>query len=114
MNILGGIIKMKYFISNPMRGKSDEAIEKERIAIEQIIAKEDPNYEIVDSFFKGEISNHSPVWLLGAAIQVMDQADVVVFGPGWDKARGCKLEHDVAFAYDKTIKVITEKAINEQ
>ena len=36
---------------------------------------------------------------LGKSISLMSDADLVVFAPGWEDARGCRIEHQVARDY---------------
>lgn len=100
----------KLFISQPMRGLTDEEILKAR---EEIRAKAesviDEPIELIDSFFEnypGEENKHIPVWYLGKSIQLLSQADVAYFGEGWSEARGCKIEHEVAKQY--RIEIIEE------
>lgn len=90
----------RLFISQPMRGKTINEIlavrfraieEAERILGEQV----DP----IDSFFSDEPVNAKPLWYLGKSLQLMSEADVVYFAPGWEYARGCKIEHQAAVEY---------------
>ena len=100
----------KLFISQPMRGLTDEEILKAREEIktraEQAIGEQ---VELIDSFvedYPGEINKFIPVWYLGKSIQFLSQADIAYFGGDWRNARGCKIEYEVANAYG--IKTITE------
>lgn len=93
----------KLFISQPMRGLSDDEILKAREGIrvktEQVIGEE---VELIDSFvseYPGEINKQIPVWYLGKSIQFLSQADVAYFGGDWRNARGCKIEHEIAKEY---------------
>ena len=94
----------KLFISQPMRGLTDEEIlktrEEIRIKAENIIGEP---VELIDSFiseYPGEINKSVPVWYLGKSIQFLSQADVAYFGGDWRSARGCKIEHEIAVQYD--------------
>lgn len=91
---------MKIFISQPMNGKTDEEILKER---EQIIAyakeRYGENIEIIDSFFKGAPHDASPLWFLGESIKKLSEADAVYFSKDWESARGCIIEHSCAIEY---------------
>ena len=62
--------------------------------------------EVIDSFvtdFNPNVTQIDPaMYYLGLSISKMAAADIVVFAEGWDKARGCKLEYNVARAYGKT------------
>ena len=93
----------KLFISQPMRGLTDEEILKAR---EEIRARAEhaigEPVELIDSFIKdypGEINKSIPVWYLGKSIQLLAQADIVYFGGDWENARGCKIEHEIAKEY---------------
>ena len=100
----------KLFISQPMRGLTDEEILKAREEIktraEQAIGEQ---VELIDSFvedYPKEINKSIPVWYLGKSIQLLSQADIAYFGGNWRNARGCKIEHEVARTYG--IKIIEE------
>ena len=85
----------KIFISQPMNGKTTEEIEKERNYIIERL-RENECVEIIDSFFKDEPYEASPLWYLGESIKLMSEADVVFFCKGWQTARGCQIEDDCA------------------
>lgn len=93
----------KLFISQPMRGLTDEEILKVREEIKIKAEKEiGEQVELIDSFIKeypGEINKVIPVYYLGKSIQFLSQADVVYFGGDWKNARGCKIEHEIAKEY---------------
>ena len=100
----------KIFISQPMRGLSDEEILKAR---EEILIKAEKKIgepvELIDSFiedYPGEINKHIPVYYLGKSIDFLSQADIAYFGGDWRNARGCKIEHEIAKQYG--IKIIEE------
>ena len=90
---------MKVFISQPMRGKTDEQIKKER---DEVILKLNRRYngdiEILDTIFDLE-EGTSPLVYLGKSIEVLAQADLAYFMKGWDEARGCVVEHLCAAKY---------------
>ena len=88
----------KIFISQPMNGKTTEEIENERNYIIDRL-RESECVEIIDSFFKDEPYEASPLWYLGESIKLMSEADVVFFCNGWQTARGCQIEHDCALEY---------------
>ena len=100
----------KIFISQPMRGLSDEEILKAR---EKILIKAEKKIgepvELIDSFiedYPGEINKHIPVYYLGKSIDFLSQADIAYFGGDWRNARGCKIEHEIAKQYG--IEIIEE------
>ena len=90
---------MKIFLSQPMRGKTDEQIREERANIEiylQYLLKE--HVDIIDSVFDLDEGTH-PLVYLGKSIELMADADMVCFMEGWDESRGCVIEHDAAVRY---------------
>jgi hypothetical protein len=100
---------MKVFISQPMRGKTDDEIltvRQEIIAeIERIYTSDDggiPCVKVIDSFFQDAPTAAKPLWFLGRSLQLMSTADVVVFAPGWEGTRGCKIEQMCAESYGLT------------
>lgn len=99
----------KVFISQPMRGKTDDEIllERNRVikTIKEII---NDDIEIVDSFLKQEAPGgvNKPLWFLARSIDLLSTADIAYFIAGWDQARGCKIEHECAVQYG--LAVITE------
>ena len=92
---------MKLFISQPMKGKTDEEILSERQkAIESVKEKYgDENIEIIDSFFQSAPADARPLWFLGKSIELLSTADVAYFCKGWDQARGCRIENTCAIEY---------------
>lgn len=90
----------KLFISQPMRGKSDEEIlavrEMAIKAAEEMIGGQ---VEVIDSFFQSAPADARPLWFLGKSLELMATADVVYFADGWQEARGCRIEHECAVEY---------------
>lgn len=93
----------KVMISQPMRGKTNEEIREEREEIAIRLAEE--GLQVIDTI----ISNNPPkdmdegIYYLAKSIEFIGQVDIVVFMKGWEKARGCRIEHQVAVEYDKKI-----------
>ena len=95
----------KLFISQPMKGKTDEEIEAERAkAVEEAKAVLNDDVEVIDSFFKDAPVDAIPLWFLGKSVELLSGADAAYFAKDWDKYRGCKIEHTCAVEYG--IKVI--------
>lgn len=91
---------MKIFISQPMRDKTDEQIEKERNdAIEHVKKVLDEDVEVIDSFFKGAPHDAKPLWFLGKSFELLSTADMAVFIGDWYKYRGCKMEYEACKEY---------------
>lgn len=93
----------KIFISQPMKGKTDEEILAERekaISIVKELYDTDEEIQIIDSFFQGAPADVKSLWFLGKSLELMSTADIVFFADGWEEARGCKIEHNCALDYD--------------
>lgn len=91
---------MKVMISQPMRGKTNEQIRKER---ESLVKEIEANGDIIlDTVFEEAPPNvDEAVWLLAKSIEYLANADKVIFMPGWNTTRGCKIEHEIAVEYNK-------------
>lgn len=95
----------KLFISQPMKGKTNEEIEAERAkAVEEAKAVLNDDVEVIDSFSKDAPVDARPLWFLGKSIELLSVADAAYFAKDWDKYRGCKIEHSCSVEYG--IKVI--------
>lgn len=93
---------MKVFISQKMGGKTSKEIEEARgRATKEIKAMFGEDTEIIDTYFKD--SKCTPIVLLGVSIELMSDADLVVFIEDWSYGRGCIIEHAVAELYGKEI-----------
>lgn len=94
---------MKIMISQPMRGKTNEEIRQERAELVEKL--ESQGHEVIDTVL--DISeNKSPIYYLSKSIELLNKADGVVFMKGWQEARGCRIEHQVAVDYGKFIKEV--------
>ena len=84
----------KLFISQPMRDKTDDEIKAERKKLIEITKKRiEEDIEVIDSFFEGDPHDATPLWYLGKSIELLSEADVAIFALGWQKYRGCRIEH---------------------
>ena len=97
---------VRLFISQPMRGKSDEEIESERedlIAIAKAVYAGRGEVEVIDSFFKGGLDvpagAKAPLYYLSKSLELLATADVAIFAEDWREARGCRIEHECADGY---------------
>ena len=97
----------KLFISQPMRGKTDDEILAVREkAIKSAEKKIGEHVEVIDSFFQSAPVNANPLWYLSESLKLLSKADVAFFAKGWIEARGCKIENTCAIEYG--INVIVE------
>ncbi len=98
-------------ISQPMGGLTEEQIVETRNRFLQF-AKEN-NYQVVNTLFTDEwYSKKSmeerdvrniPMQFLAKSIESMSLCNIAYFVKGWEKARGCKIEHEVAKQYNMEI-----------
>lgn len=113
----GEYITMKYYISTPINGRTQERtfIEKYHAAeqrcreIKNLLIRQDPT--LLDS---GEIVTPFDVTIptmdephaLGACITALMQCDTVVLDHGFQQSRGCRLEQQAAVLYGKIIMLL--------
>ena len=90
----------KLFISQPMRGKTNEEILAVREkAIESAERNLGEKVEVIDSFFKDAPVDAKPLWYLAKSLELLSTADVAYFSKDWEKYRGCRIENTCAFEY---------------
>ena len=97
----------KAMLSQPMAGKSNEEIVATREKAIKFL--ESNGYEIVNTLFTDEWYSQEkmtergvvqiPLCFLAKSLENMSLCHVVYFCKGWEKTRGCKIEHDAAIAY---------------
>ena len=90
----------KLFISQPMKGKTDEEIlaVRER-AIESAKRHIGEPVEVIDSFLQSAPVDAKPLWFLAKSLELLSTADVAYFAKGWEDARGCRIENTCAVEY---------------
>ncbi len=90
----------RLFISQPMRGKTDEEILSERKrAIKSAEKKLGEQVELIDSFFQSAPVGARPLWFLGKSLELLSTADIAYFVKDWSSARGCRIENQCAIEY---------------
>lgn len=96
---------MKIMISQPMRGKTGQEIQAERIPVIQKLEAE--GHEVVDTVFKDFPNGQAtPLHYLAKSIEFLANVDCLVCMPGWENARGCRIEEQCAREYGKFIKYV--------
>ena len=97
---------MKIMISQPMQGKTEKQIRDERKELVKQLEKE--GHEVIDTIFAKESPTESDtaIYYLSKSIEAMSKVDAIVFMRGWNNARGCVIEHEIARMYGKFIKII--------
>ena len=104
-------MRKKAMISQPMAGLSEDEIVRARD--KAIKALEKMGYEVVNTLFTDEwYSKESmeargvvqiPLCFLAKSLESMSLCHAVYFCKGWEKARGCRMEHEAAKAYGLVI-----------
>lgn len=97
----------KAMLSQPMNGKTNEEIIATRE--KAIQALQEKGFDIVNTLFTDEWYSkdkmtergvvHIPLCFLVKSLENMSLCHAAYFCKGWENARGCKIEHDVAKAY---------------
>lgn len=103
----------KLFVSQPMKGKTDEVIKAERNALieeAERIVKSEEELEVIDSFIVDAPKENGvvtkPVWYLGKSLMMLSEADYAIFGDHWNDYNGCTIEHEVCERYE--IKILKD------
>lgn len=93
---------MKVFLSHPMHGYTEaEVMALREAAIEKLKPIYGDGITIIDNYHHDDApENAGRVWHLGKSIQMMSEADLVVFCSGWVWATGCKIEQDICNRYN--------------
>ena len=96
-------MKQTVMISQPMKDiSSDDILATREKAINTL---EQFGYDVVDNYFaddNGLVSDDTkniPVAYLAKSIAIMAKCNAVYFCRGWETARGCKIEHEIANSY---------------
>lgn len=126
---------IKIFISQPMRGCTDEEILAVREKAEEDLVNyfekryydgltNEHEFQFISSFFKDgdiEIPNvkNKSMYCLGRSLQLLADADYIYFCPGWSEARGCRAEKYIALNYGNIKllyfnEVMAERMLNDR
>lgn len=93
---------MRIMISQPMRGKTNEQIREERAKLVKTLERE--GHEVVDTVFENAPADEDiAIYMLSQSIRYIGKVDALYFMKGWEQARGCKIEHQVAVEYGKQV-----------
>ena len=92
---------MKVFISQPMNGRDEKTILDERAKMFQKVQAKYPteSIELIDSYIPEACPanrKHRGSWYLGKSLEFLSEADLAVFAPGFEKAKGCLVEYITA------------------
>ena len=82
---------MKIFISQKMGCLTLEEILKRRSEITEFLETQFKDFEIINSIIE-PLEEHNSLWYLGKSIELLSEADLVVFDTGWYNSRDCLIE----------------------
>ena len=90
----------KVFISQPMAGRDQDVILRERKVIAFIVtAMLGDDVYFIDSFIQGA-KDVNPLFCLGHSLMALSKADLAVFAPDWENSRGCRIERQCCNEYN--------------
>lgn len=100
----------RVFISQPMRDLSEEeiAVVREKCMDYAKEILDDEEVIEIPKFDPMKMRGLRPARCLGMSIELMSDADLVIFAPGWQYARGCRIEHRVCQDYTIPYREIEE------
>jgi hypothetical protein len=88
----------KIFVSQPMRGKTQDEILSERGKALEQLKKTIGNFEIIDTYFTD--FNGNRLQFLGKSImEGLALADIALFVGDWENFDGCRCEQFIAAQY---------------
>ena len=104
-------MKQKAMISQPMANKTEQEITETRERAKNVL--ENLGYKFINTRFTDEWYSpesmkergveNVPLCFLAKSLENMSKCHVAYFCKGWEDARGCRHEHDIAQAYGMTI-----------
>lgn len=86
-------------LSQPMGGRTEEEIKQEREELIKLFAEK--GITVADTLFDDVVPEYinEGVYYLGKSLIELARVDALFMCNGWENARGCKIEHQVAEEY---------------
>ena len=94
-------------MSFPMKGKTREQIDEEMANMVDLVWNIYPDACIINSVIENP-EEKTELECFSESIFHMSQSNILAMGHGWENARGCKLEHEIAKAYNMPIVYLDE------
>jgi hypothetical protein len=90
--------KVRVVICQPVENKTEDQIRQERATLVKEL--EGKGCQVVDTIFPDfPGTKNAPLLFLARSLACIADVDKVVFMPGWEDARGCKIEHTACLEY---------------
>lgn len=92
---------IKVFVSQPMKDVDPDLIVYNFIRVRRRLAELlDDEVEVLDTYNHKHVPKTAGrIWHLGESIKKLDEADLVIFVKGYEKAKGCGVERKVCTTY---------------
>ncbi len=89
-----------------MGNRNPQYIRRERQELVEELQEQ--GHYVVDTIFAEEAPREcdEAMYFLAKSIEVMSKVDAVIFMRGWQDARGCRIEHQIALDYGKFVKEV--------
>ena len=93
------------FIAQPWQGRTEEEVIRERCAIADKLRQIYGEIEIIANFSPALNAINGPIAVRAFAkeVEMLSDARVAAFGPGWSGDRGCRALHVVCKAFGMTV-----------
>lgn len=95
---------MKIMISQPTTGKTKKQINNEKKKLKEKLENE--GNEVIEVTVTEIVPENSkePLYYLSKLIETMSKVDAIVFMPGWELEKECRVLHKIAKLYEIFIK----------
>ena len=64
---------------------------------------ENQGFNVIDTIIEDFTDKIDTIFYLVKSLEYLANANYVYFMKGWEKAKGCKIEHEVAVEYGKEV-----------
>lgn len=87
------------FVSQPHKDRAWDDMERTSAELMEKVREDHPEAEEVKMLKPYQFNGQHPVYYLAFNLQMMCQADLVVFAPDWWTSKACCIEHDICELY---------------
>lgn len=105
-------MRLKVFISQPMRGLSEKEILATREKAMDHVRRAMPDEDVCEiPSYTPAFKDVNPVVSLGHSVELMGEANLIVFCDGWHRNPGCRIEYEIAKAYGLQYILLSEHLV---